>query len=129
MSNDNQGINPLPENQGIAPTYNPKPQANTLDELMLRFRAEMFTYRDVLNPTTEWSKLTAHQRSVVNTYRSEFEALITKARADERKAMLDAKPEKMDEANIEGIPQTLPDYFNHAIDLFESAIKLTGGEK
>ena len=32
MSNDNQGINPLPENQGIAPTYNPKPQANTLKE-------------------------------------------------------------------------------------------------
>ena len=61
----------------------PKPQANTLDELMLRFQAEMFTYRNVLNPTTEWSKLTAHQRSVVNTYRSEFEALISEARADE----------------------------------------------
>ena len=40
MRNDNQGINPLPDNQGITPTYTPKPQANTLDEIkdVIRYR-------------------------------------------------------------------------------------------
>lgn len=55
-----------------------------LRELMLKFQAEMFDKRNVMNPTTRWGHLTAHQRSVVSTYESEIQALITKKVAEAR---------------------------------------------
>ena len=40
-----------------------------LTELMLKYSAEMYKYKNIMNPTTRWQDLTAHQRSVVLIHR------------------------------------------------------------
>lgn len=49
-----------------------------LTKLMLNYSAEMYKYRNIMNPTTKWADLTAHQRSVVNSYRDEIKAALLK---------------------------------------------------
>lgn len=60
-----------------------------LRELMLKFSAEMFDKRNVMNPTTKWEHLTAHQRSVVTTYESEMQALIATHDTNMKKKLLE----------------------------------------
>jgi len=113
----------------------PKPQANkTMDEILERL---VETY---YNPTPQDDPFDIVEAT------EELEALLTEARANERQAMLDALPEKIKYTGDEimGIKIAISeqqvadgftfrstkeiDAFNDAIDQFESAIKLMGGE-
>jgi cobalamin biosynthesis Mg chelatase CobN len=58
-----------------------------LTQPMLNYSAEMYKYRNIMNPTTKWENLTAHQRSVVSSYRDEIKTLLAEARIDEMEAL------------------------------------------
>ena len=87
--------------------------SNTLDEI--RYKAIKFI-----------QTVTAKNAQEPLSYLNDLLALITEARADERQAMLDALPEKVDGFSDVNKYDEAYQGFNQAIDQFESAIKLMG---
>ena len=107
----------------------PKPQANkTVREEL----AELFAVGRMYGKTSlgaeAWTK-------EIDESAKDIEALISKARANERQAMLDALPKRKTKVglpNFDSLDSIIPTAkavgFNDAIDQMESAIKLRGGD-
>ena len=123
----------------------PKPQAKTIDEILNELQARDFydAVRAIekLGASVDFTKSVGAVGELGRQYgyrvterdqtETSIEALIKKARANERQAMLDALPKKysreaMAKASQHGFRAML--VFNDAIDRMESAIKLRGGD-